>query len=757
MPRSLLLSILSSALLAFPSCSKDSYTETLKHITRGDVYAQQQKYPEAILEYKIAIQFVDISSLAHFRLGETYMKTGDIKNAFGEYLRAADLDQNNDEYQVKAGNLLLVAGHFEDAKNRARIVLERSPKSVPAIVLLANALVGLKDFNSAADLGKKAVDLDPERAGGYHNLGVVELLRGNADSAEQAFKRVMELDPKSAKQVLSLGDLYRAANQFAKAEAAYQRALKMEPQNVSANHALASLYIDWHRPTEAEPYLQAAARFSTDPDDQLALADYYLGMGRPTDSKAVLGRVAATAEGFVPATTRMAVIAYTSGQRQEGQRLLDEALAKRPNDPTTLSLKARLLLSDNKVEEALTVARAAVAANPRSADAQLTLGRVYLTRHETDDARKTFNEALKLGSNSIEAQLELAKLHMDRGEVDTAIDFAKQGLSAAPDSLDAQLMLVRSMAAKSDDEGKAEAALRPLLARYPKVPKVYNVSGALALARNDRVAARKAWEYALQLDPNNVDALGGLAALAAEAGKPSDAWALVNSRLKVAPKNPGLLLLGAKVRIINRDTKGAEDLLKQSVASDPSNVESYGLLARIYVSQKRTEEARKQYLELLRQEPRSVSVHTMLALLAKADGHLQDAIAWYKKALLIDSRAALPANNLAWIYVSEGIEMEQAQQLAEIARGAQPNQAEFHDTLGWIYYKKGLTAQALETLQRAVQLDPKNASAQYHLGMAYVQDGTDPKARVALQEALNLNSKFPDAEAAKLALKKLVY
>jgi Tfp pilus assembly protein PilF len=254
-----------------------------------------------------------------------------------------------------------------------------------------------------------------------------------------------------------------------------------------------------------------------------------------------------------------------------------------------------------------------------------------------------------------------------------------------------------------------------------------------------------------------VDALGGLAALRAEAGKPHEAWELVNQRISVSGRNAGLLLLGAKIRIINHDPQGAEDLLRQAIDADPSALDAYGLLGQIYVSQHRIADAKNQFEEMLKQQPRSVALHTMMALLCRADNDLQGAIAWYKKALQIDPRAAVPANNLAAIYASQDTELEAAQRLAEIARGSDPNQAAFHDTLGWVYYKKGLVAQAIETLYRAVQLDPNNAVSRYHLGMAYVQDGTDPKARQQLQVALALDPKFPQAEEAKQALDKLVY
>src|SRR5437660_1238906 len=151
--------------LALASCQRDPYTQLQDHLKRGDAYLDQKKYPEAILEYRLAISIADVSSIAHYNLAETYVKNDQLLKAFPEYLKASDLAPDRDDLQIKVGNLLLIAGRFADARSRARAVLQRNPKSVPAIILLGNAVVGLKDFASAAELGRKSFDLDPYRAG----------------------------------------------------------------------------------------------------------------------------------------------------------------------------------------------------------------------------------------------------------------------------------------------------------------------------------------------------------------------------------------------------------------------------------------------------------------------------------------------------------------------------------------------------------------------------------------------------------------
>ena len=72
----------------------------------------------------------------------------------------------------------------------------------------------------------------------------------------------------------------------------------------------------------------------------------------------------------------------------------------------------------------------------------------------------------------------------------------------------------------------------------------------------------------------------------------------------------------------------------------------------------------------------------------------------------MDGSAAIAANNLAWIYaVYQKGNIDEAVRLAQGVVQQAPNVAGFVDTLGWIYYKKGLYGAAVEQLQKAVSLD----------------------------------------------------
>ena len=113
----------------------------------------------------------------------------------------------------------------------------------------------------------------------------------------------------------------------------------------------------------------------------------------------------------------------------------------------------------------------------------------------------------------------------------------------------------------------------------------------------------------------------------------------------------------------------------------------------------------------------------------------------------------MAANNLAWIDANtEGANLDVALQLAQTAKAQLPNQHEIDDTLGWIYYKKGMATRAIESFENSTLKSPTNASYAYHLGLAYHKNGDTAKARAELERALKLKPDFEGAAEAKKIL-----
>ena len=111
--------------------------------------------------------------------------------------------------------------------------------------------------------------------------------------------------------------------------------------------------------------------------------------------------------------------------------------------------------------------------------------------------------------------------------------------------------------------------------------------------------------------------------------------------------------------------------------------------------------------------------------------------------------------NLAYMLASRGENLNEALGLAQKAKEKSPNSPGIMDTLGWVYYQKGLYDNAIGEFNDSIAQLPDNATIRYHLGLAYHKKGEKEKAREALEKALSLDGSFEGAEDARRILNEL--
>jgi Flp pilus assembly protein TadD len=89
---------------------------------------------------------------------------------------------------------------------------------------------------------------------------------------------------------------------------------------------------------------------------------------------------------------------------------------------------------------------------------------------------------------------------------------------------------------------------------------------------------------------------------------------------------------------------------------------------------------------------------------------------------------------------SARVEFQEAARLNKIKSNQQA--AMFATNTGLAKLKEGKLDEAIETFQRAVQLDPTNAEAYYNLAKAFQKKGQTAAARAAEQKARELNPRI---------------
>jgi tetratricopeptide (TPR) repeat protein len=90
------------------------------------------------------------------------------------------------------------------------------------------------DFQSAAQDYRQALILNPAEPMAHNNLGVIHLAQKNFTAAAEEFERELAINPGYDKALLNLGDLAYADGDTAKAVIYWQAALRSNPENPEA-------------------------------------------------------------------------------------------------------------------------------------------------------------------------------------------------------------------------------------------------------------------------------------------------------------------------------------------------------------------------------------------------------------------------------------------------------------------------------------------------------------------------------------------
>ncbi len=740
--------------VALGACKSDPQATAREHLEKGKQQALQQKYPEAIIEYRRAVQSDPRLGEARLELALAYAKTGDGVNALREYVRAADLLPDRKDAQEKAGAFMLMANQFQDAQGLAERMLKRDPSSVEGQILLANALAGLKNLDAAIAAFEKAVSLDPNRSATYADLGQAQMGGGNRAAAEAAFRKAIEIDPKSAHAHLSLSNFLWATGDLEQAQQELRRALELEPNNLVANRAMAMFYMVTNKPEAAEPHLKTVSAGTPGADAKYFLAEYYLRLGRVDDARATLTPLLANTDSFVGASVRLARVEVVAKKNADAHRVLETVLAREPKNAEALITLGRLHLTEGNTINALSTLQTAVEANPRSVDAQLALAQTYGLRGSIKEATTAYNDALKLDAGNLEGRLGLARLHINNGQPADAVPLMLKVVQEQPTNGEARLLLLHGLIAVGDVP-QATQQLNLLLKANPESATVQTAAGMLATLKKDSAAARQAYSRALSADPKSYQALAGLLTAEMQGNQFGNAKALIAKQLSQMPNDPNVLLMAAQTYNALGDAFEMEKALKKTVEVDPQSLQAYAMLGRMYYQQGRLDLARRELETYVNRAPESVPANTMLGTILQLQGKDGDAKQRYSKALQSDPRAAVAANNLAWIDANSNANLDVALQLAQTAKSRLPNRHEVDNTLGWIYYKKGLSSLAIESLSASAQRQPDNPTYNYHLALAHHQSGNNAEARKYLEKALKAKPDFEGAAEAKKLLESI--
>jgi len=773
-----ILSVLLAAIFFLAACSNPEKAKAA-HLAKGEAYLKDSRFQEASIEFRNALQIDDKLAAAHWGLAQAFEGLQRFPEMFAELQRTVELDKNNFDARIKLGNMY-VAGSKGDtrliaeAERLAKEILDKEPNHIEAHILMGSVRFAQNKPDEAFQQLNTAIGLDPKRVESYLGLARYYIVTKDQEKALETYKRAIEINPASPIAHTEYGKYLVQLGKAAEAEAEFKKAVEVDPSDKNSRFVLASFYLVNRQLDKAEEAYKALADLDKDkPESQAVLADFYALANRPDDALKIYNSILAKSPEYIQGRYRMAEILLVKGDLQSAGAQIEDLLKKDPHDRQALLLRARVRAQGNlnDYRAAIEDLKEVLRQEPNSRFGLYTMSQVNFNVGLMDQARTFAAELEKNYPDYLPAKLLQIQISIAAGDPKTAVRQASDLLDrlnkTAVDRDNTPGLIAEMRSRTYVSRGIAQGILKNydaarqdfLAAREitPTSSDVYNNLAGLAMAENKPDEAISSYESALSNDATNYNALNGLTTLYSRQGQFDKAHAQIDKAIQSYPNNASLHFLKAQIYGFERNAQGAEAELSKTIQLDPNYINAYYSLAALFINSRQEERAIAEYRKLLERQPDSAGAYTLIGMLEYSRNNYDRAVESYKKALELDQNAAIAANNLAWLYaVTEKGNLDEAVRLAQGVVQKSPNVAGFVDTLGWIYFKKGLYGAAVEQLQKAVALDGASAKSAggsaspnyaYHLGVALKAKGDREGARRQLEAALRLGEKIPFAES----------
>jgi Tfp pilus assembly protein PilF len=370
--------------------------------------------------------------------------------------------------------------------------------------------------------------------------------------------------------------------------------------------------------------------------------------------------------------------------------------------------------------------------------AWLACGAVCLASGQTRPSRTG-----ALATQQLTAQASAA---VSAGDLTTAAAIVKRVLSNTPNNADAQT-LAGIIADKKDDLTGAERHFAIAARLSPSNADAHNNYGAILVRLNRKKEASREFEIALRLNSKQLSALVNLARIRFEEGDLTASRSLFEKARAIqadAEIAKALLLIALR----QRKTEQAKQEYQEysSFASDPSVINGRYELSKLLIENGLLAEAITELGAIVSSDPANAEAAVLLSHAYLQQKNIPAAGKLLESAVargIDDARiyAALADVYKAGNYFANAIEaMKLAVQKA-------PDNIDFKFSYGLLLVDSKAPAAAVIRLSEYVKEFPQAAKLWLALGIAYVGDGKSAEARESFDKALAIDPKMLPALA----------
>ena len=760
-PRVLLL--LAAALLA-AGCLKSPDEKYADYMASGKAYMEKGDYGAALIEFKNAARVKSTEAEPFYQMALSSQQRGQPQDAVEAAKMAIKLDPNHVEANLLLARFMIQSGRADilpQAEELINGVLASERNNSEALFVLAATRAQLGSAEDAEHLLEEALRNSPEHLQSSMALARLKLNEGKKEEAEKILKQAVENASDKKEARIALGQFYLGQGRNDDGRAEFEGILAEDPKYGPALLGLGMLYVRSGDKVKAEEVYKRASQVEGELYQPL-YAQILMLNGKQAEAIAEYERLVEAHPEDRPLRSRLVAAYLQTDRGAEAEKLLTDVLDDKPNDADARMQRAEVYRRTSRLPEAQKDLAAALEYRPNSHEAHFLLAKVHEELGDSRLQRQELDEALRINPAYLPARLELAQalLRGASAAPQSALDLLNE---APPEQREtapvvaARIWAHIALKQYADARNQLGQVTEEVRANHPEF---LLQEGMLQSLAGNYAAARPFLEKALENNPRDLRALNALAGTYAAEKKMAVALTTIQNQVDKFPDDPRLHIALATWNVRANYLDDAEQAYLAALkVGDPTH-EAAVMLSRIYSSRGEMERAETLLTETLAKTPGNPNVLIMRATIRDAQQKSTEAIEDYRKVIERNPEHYVALNNLAYLLATKENSLEEAltyaQQAKEFAptviQTGQPGLAEIDDTLGWVFYLRGVYASAVVHLRASAEANPSNAITHYHLAMAHAKNGDVAAGRKALEAGLQLDPNLPEAAEARQVL-----
>jgi tetratricopeptide (TPR) repeat protein len=703
------------------------------------------KYKDSTIVSQRVIQTNPKLGRAYWLLAIAAEKLPDRSQALAAYRRAYELQPGNNYDAFEPLIRVLMSYHRQapDRDGAINAMLEvisqeekRNPKSIPAALFRGEILLEAKRYADALIFLRRAWTSRPDDPEAAVMLSKALAADGQAGEAEQIISAAGAKHKDSPQVFQAWFDILIGQRQWDKAERVLNLSIENKPESLGPRLTLAEFYLRRNMRQQLDlvlnELLAADNKFPTAPLD---VGQFYIRLLDPKKAIEIfrqgIKRDPTQREQY---QTRIVEALLHEGDLDGALGVVAEILKQDPKSAQGLALRGTIRLA-KEPKQALEDLRTAVNLAPQNGYFRYALGIAEKENQNPGAAEANLSEAAESLPRNLTVLTDLCAVYLNNKQFTKAISTADQLLAISPDDARAGLFRADAMM-ELNLWGGAREQLEKTGKVIPDHPDLLGLRAKLATREGKLDEASALFQKLGQVKQGDRRATAGLFNIFILQGKFGDAQALLQKELRKTPNDQILLLDSAELAIRMKNTPSALKILEPLLEEKPADAKLNAKLGRVWYFAGNFEKAEPALRKAFGQDQSNLDANLYLGNVLAESGRLRESIPYYDKVLQLSPLEYHATNNLAFALAETGVDLDRALSLSERAVSRTPDDPMLGDTLGWVYYKKGMFDTAVTTFRRYVQKAPENATLRYHLALALTELGQKTEARAEAAKAL---------------------